>query len=262
MAKPRHSQVFLKDSNVLRKIVETARIKEGDWVLEIGPGRGYLTTELLNSGAKVIAIEIDKDLYSYLRKEFLLFLDDRLFLYNEDFLKINLEKVFEERRIFEIKVVSNIPYHITTPIIEKLVYNRKYFPEIFLTVQKEVAERIVARTGTKEYGALSVFLNLYFDCKIEFKISRFSFSPVPRVDSAFISLKRKDTPDMRDFELFVKRLFGSRRKKIRTIIRSMGKYVAQIEEKLPEFLDKRPEELTISQLYQVFSEINAIEKAV
>jgi 16S rRNA (adenine1518-N6/adenine1519-N6)-dimethyltransferase len=262
MSKPRYSQVFLKDFNILKKIVERSSIKEGDWVLEIGPGKGYLTTELLNSGANVIAIEIDKDLYSYLCKEFLLFLDDRLFLYNEDFLKVNLEKVLEERGLNEIKVVSNIPYHITTPIIEKLAYNRKYFPEIFLTVQKEVAERIVAKMGTKEYGALSVFLNLYFDCRIEFKISRFSFSPVPRVDSAFISLMRKDAPDMRDFELFVKRLFGSRRKKIRTIIRGMGKYAPQMEEKLHGFLDKRPEELTISQLYQVFAEINVIEKAV
>lgn len=262
MAKHRYSQVFLKDTNVLKKIVEKANIIEGDWVLEVGPGRGYLTTELLKAGARVIAIEIDKELFTSLYREFLLFVNDRLFLYNDDFLKADLNEIFKQLGIREAKVVSNIPYHITTPILEKLVYSRTLFPEIFLTVQKEVAERIVAKTGTKEYGSLSVFLNLYFDCKVEFKISRYSFSPVPRVDSAFISFKRKDTPDLRDFESFVRKLFSGRRKKIRTLLRGMGKYYPFFEEKFSHYLDRRPEELGISQLYEIFVEVNTVKETI
>ncbi|MEO0228418.1 MAG: 16S rRNA (adenine(1518)-N(6)/adenine(1519)-N(6))-dimethyltransferase RsmA [candidate division WOR-3 bacterium] len=262
MSKPRYSQVFLKDSNILRKIVERAQIVEDEWVLEIGPGRGYLTNELLNAGARVIAIEVDKDLFTLLNREFLLFVNDRLFLYNEDFLKANLFEIFNRIGVEKAKVVSNIPYHITTPILEKLVYSRALFPEIYLTVQKEVAERIVAKTGTKEYGSLSIFLNLYFDCKIEFKISRYSFSPVPRVDSAFISLRSKNTPDLKDFESFVRRLFTGRRKKIRTLLRGMGKYHTFIEEKFSHYLDRRPEELEISQLYEIFTEVNTVKDTI
>jgi len=262
MAKPRYSQVFLKDPNILKKIVEKAEVKEDEWVLEIGPGKGYLTSELLKAGAKVVAIELDKDLFWYLKEEFLLFLDDRLFLFQGDFLKQDLGQIFRSLGIKELKVVSNIPYHITTPILEKLTYNRNFFPEIYLTIQREVAERIVARPGTKEYGALTVFLNLYFDCEVLFKIPRFCFSPIPKVDSSFVRLKRKEVADQKEFESFVRRLFSGRRKKVRTLLRAMSKYNEGLESIFPEFLDLRPEELDLSQLYQIFTKVNAVKDPV
>ncbi len=260
MPKVKHSQVFFRDQNILKKIVDTAQIKEGDWILEIGPGKGYLTSELLKAGANVLSIEIDKDLYGFLQKEFLLFLNDRFFLVNEDFLKVNIEEFLERYGIKEIRVVSNIPYHITTPIFEKIIYNRSYFPEVFLTIQREVAERIVAKPGGKEYGSLSIFVNLYYDASIAFNISRHSFSPVPKVDSSFLKMIRKETrEDYSKFERFVRALFQGRRKKIRTLLRSLGLYDVSMEGSLQQFLDKRPENLTPSELYFVFRECLSIK---
>jgi 16S rRNA (adenine1518-N6/adenine1519-N6)-dimethyltransferase len=263
MPQRKFSQVFLTDTNILKKIVETAKVKEDEWVLEIGPGKGYLTEELLKAGAKVIAIEIDEELFRYLKGEFVLFLDDRLFLYNADFLKINLKELFEKLGISETKVISNIPYHITTPILEKLIYSRDYFPEIYLTVQREVAERIVAPPGNKVYGSLTVFVNLYYTPSIEFNISRFCFHPVPLVNSAFLKLLRKEeVTDRRDLERFVRRLFEGRRKKIRTLLRAMGCYNPSLEPVFSNYLDKRPEELSISDFESIFRECSSLKNKV
>jgi len=263
MSRRRLSQVFLTDTNILKKIVEDAGVKEGEWVLEIGPGKGYLTSELLKAGAKVIAIEVDEELFKFLLKDFILFVDDRLFLFNADFLKVDLKEILSRFGISELKVISNIPYHITTPILEKLIYNRQYFPEIYLTVQREVAERITASPGNKVYGSLTVFVNLYYTPHIEFNISRYCFHPVPLVNSAFLKLLRKEeAKDMRDLERFVRRLFEGRRKKIRTLLRAMGYYTPTMETIFPSFLDKRPEELTISDFENIFRECVSIKDKV
>ncbi len=263
MSRRRFSQVFLKDSNLLKKIVSTAGVSEDEWVLEIGPGKGYLTSELLKAGAKVLAVEIDPDLCKFLQSEFLLFLNDRFFLVNGDFLKLDLRGLFESHGIYELKTVSNIPYHITTPILEKLIYNRQFFPEIYLTVQREVAGRIVASPGNKDYGSLTVFVNLYYESSIEFHISRFCFHPVPEVDSSLLRLKRKDVPqDLKEFEGFVRRLFGGRRKKIRTLLKAMGCYKPSFEAKFQDFLEKRPENLSVSDLDQIFRECLSVKNKV
>jgi len=263
MPRRKHSQVFLKDVNYVRKIAERADVSEREWILEIGPGRGNLTSELLKAGARVLAIEIDSDLNRFLSDQFSLFLNDRLFLINDDFLEINLADIFARYGISELKTVSNIPYHITTPILEKLIYNRNFFPEIYITVQKEVAERVVAPPGRKAYGSLSVFVNLFYDSFLEFNIPRSCFYPVPEVDSSLLRLKRKDVvEDLRDFERFVRRLFRGRRKKIRTLLKSMGYYSPSFESKFHDFLDKRPESLSISDFKDIFRECQAIKNEI
>lgn len=255
MAKIRRSQVFLKDKNILRKIVDFAEVKEGDWILEIGAGKGYLTEYLLKSGAKVIAIEVDSQLVEYLKKEYALLLNHRLFLYKDDFLKIDLKNILDNHKLKEIKVVSNIPYHITSLILKKLIRNKDLFPEIYLTIQKEVADRITAGPGNKKYGALTLFVNLHFDPEILFVIKKGSFSPVPEVDSAFIKLVRKkqeilEKPE--SFERFVKKLFSRRRKKLKTILKEMVNDRTILEQIPEEDLSKRPEHFTLEELIKIY----------
>jgi len=255
MAKIKRSQVFLKDKNILRKIVDSAGVKEDDWILEIGAGKGYLTEYLMKSGAKVIAIEVDSQFVEYLKREYALFLNHSLFLYKDDFLKIDLKNILDNHNVKEIKVVSNIPYHITSPIIKKLIRNKELFPEIYLTIQKEVAERITAGPGSKKYGALTLFVNLHYNPEILFIIKKGSFSPVPEVDSAFIKFVRKVEVILEKsegFEQFVKKLFSRRRKKLKTILKGMISDQTVLENIPEEDLSKRPEDFTLEELIKIY----------
>jgi len=255
MAKIKRSQVFLKDKNILRKIVDSAGVKEDDWILEIGAGKGYLTEYLMKSGAKVIAIEVDSQFVEYLKREYALFLNHSLFLYKDDFLKIDLKNILDNHNVKEIKVVSNIPYHITSPIIKKLIRNKELFPEIYLTIQKEVAERITAGPGSKKYGALTLFVNLHYNPEILFIIKKGSFSPVPEVDSAFIKFVRKVEVILEKsegFEQFVKKLFSRRRKKLKTILKGMISDQTVLGNIPEEDLSKRPEDFTLEELIKIY----------
>lgn len=257
MKKPRSKlgQVFLKDRNILDKIVRYSNVQEGEWVLEIGPGRGALTEFLLFKGVNVIAFEIDPSLVSELKRRYGLLLNDRLFLVEEDFLKVDVEKELVERGIqVPIKVVSNIPYYITTPIITKLIETKNLFNEIFLTIQKEVAERIVAKPGTSQYGSLTLYLKMFFDVEILFNIPRTCFRPIPKVDSSFVRFRVREKPpidvkDTRFLERLIRFSFGGRRKKIKTVLRNnFGKLpFDEIEEASGISLDRRGETLSLEE---------------
>lgn len=211
--KKRFGQHFLKDKNVIRRIVEKAGVKEGDLVLEVGPGRGALTEALLDAGAHVVAIEVDRSLVEYLKQAFS---GKKLDIIVEDALKVSFTGIADGYGR-KLKAVSNLPYNISGPILAKFLEQRRAFTNLVLMFQKEVAQRIVAVPSTKEYGILSVFSQAFCDVKKEFDVSKNLFTPRPKVDSSIVSLKVLDTPraDITDeafFKTVVRAAFGVRRK--------------------------------------------------
>ena len=207
-------QNFISDVNFLNAIVSDSGAGKDDDVLEIGPGAGALTEALANVCRKVLAVEKDGELKPLLDKRF-----ERCknveFLYG-DFLKFS-KKELEERLSRPYKVVANLPYYITTPIIFKLVEEGFAASSLTIMVQKEVAERLVAKPGTKDYGIITVKLSLIADIKIARAAPRALFFPVPNVDSAVVNIvfkDKKDVPvvDMKFFNRVVNAAFGQRRK--------------------------------------------------
>lgn len=221
--KKRFGQHFLTDRNVIRKIAAVARLKPGDCVVEIGPGRGALTEELIASGARVIAIEVDRELAPLLKERFP---SDRLDVIEADALKVSLRDV-SARLGKRLKVVSNLPYNISGPMVAKFIDERAAISSMVLMFQKEVARRLVARPGTREYGALSVFSQLYADLKIEFDLSKNLFFPRPEVDSSVVSFRFLDVPrveaaDPAFFSSVVKSSFSQRRKTLLNSLKQLG----------------------------------------
>ena len=201
----RLGQNFLCSGSVLERIVEATAPCPGETVLEIGPGLGFLTEALAARGARVTAVEIDAGFFRYLSG---LFPDGSVSLHHADFLKIILEDDFN-------KSVSNLPYYCASEILFRLG-ERYRMGEVYIMLQKEMAERICAVPGTENYGAMTVTLNLYFEPERLFDIDRSCFFPEPEVKSTFLKLTRRDPgPDERTLELFhalVKSAFWGRRK--------------------------------------------------
>src|SRR3970040_1111152 len=208
----RFSQNFLTDRNIAARIVNALGLKGDDAVIEIGPGLGILTDGLLESGAKVIGIEIDRDLAGGLKERF----DGRnnLEIINADALKISYKELAAQRKE-KLKVVSNLPYNISTPIIFKLLEEREIFSMFLLMLQREVAQRIVSPPDNKEYGVLSVMVQLLADVKIEFDVPPSCFHPAPKVYSSVVRFNilnrpRIDVEDVAFFKRVVKASFGQR----------------------------------------------------
>ena len=205
-------QNFLIDGNIVRKIADAAEVNENDNILEIGPGVGTMTEELALRAKKVLAVEIDEKLRE-LHKE-TLNMDNVKVIYG-DFLDLDLKKLTEEEFGDEpFKVVANLPYYVTTPIIEKLILSKVNLISITVMVQKEVAKRLAAKPGNKDYGSLSVFINYYTDCNYKFQVPSSVFMPKPNVDSAVVNLKMKEREDLDTDFLFkiVRAAFTTRRK--------------------------------------------------
>jgi len=184
--KPKKSlgQNFLKDRNVLEKIIQAADLKADDLVIEIGPGQGVLTEELIKHTGKVLAIEIDKNLAKELKNKFTG--NKKLDIINDDILKINLPEMIEKNNFQNYKVIANIPYYITSPIIQLFLKTKIPPTEMIFMVQKEVAERIVAGPGQMSILAISV--QYYADAKLLFHVDKKAFWPVPEVDSAMVKI--------------------------------------------------------------------------
>ncbi|MBU5294271.1 16S rRNA (adenine(1518)-N(6)/adenine(1519)-N(6))-dimethyltransferase RsmA [Anaerosalibacter bizertensis] len=254
-------QNFLIDGNIVRKICEEGEVSKEDDILEIGPGIGTLTEELSYKANKVVAVELDKSLFPIL--------DETLAGCNNveivpgDILKIDLPKLFSEKFESEnIKIVANLPYYITTPIIGRLLEEELDIDSILVMVQSEVAERMKASPGTKDYGSLSVFVQYYTEPEIVLSVPKTAFMPRPNVDSAVIKLKiRKEKIELKDREIFfkvVKAAFSQRRK---TILNSLSSGLKTDKATIRAILEKadidpklRAENLTIED----FSKISAI----
>ena len=203
--KKRLGQNFLHQKDKVLQIIENISPSAGDTYIEIGAGTGFLTGELVDKVRKLHAIEIDREAFDVLKAKFSS--KANLDLINADIMQSDLKSVAAGLAPGEkIKVIGNIPYYITTPIIEKLIGERDFVSRAYLMVQKEVAERITAKEGSKTYGSLSIFCQYYADCKVLLKIDRGNFVPVPDVDSAFIELnfEKKDPVPVKNEEFFFK----------------------------------------------------------
>ena len=225
-------QHWLRDENVLDRIVDAAKLTPSDRVLEIGPGTGNLTTRLLAKVAALVSVEIDRDLCKKLVRQF--GERDNFLLIQDDFLKADLPSLLQDFPKFQQpnKVVANIPYNITGPIIEKLLGKiaspaAQQYESIVLLVQKEVGERLVAVSGSKAYGALSIRVQYLASCELVCDVLARSFYPPPKVDSVVIKLRPRTLEhpanNPRQLETLIELGFASRRKMLRNNLKSVIK---------------------------------------
>ncbi len=215
-------QNFLIDEDIVRRIVQAAELTPADKVLEVGPGIGTLTQGLAESGADVVAVELDKRLLPVL--DVTLAGYDNVRIVNGDILKVD---IMQELGAENFKVCANLPYYITTPIIFALLEKRLPMERLVAMVQKEVAERMAAKPGGRDYGALSVAIQYFTEPEIAFIVPPSSFIPAPAVDSAVIVCKRRQKPPVEvcDEALFfrvVKAAFSMRRKMLNNALKNMG----------------------------------------
>lgn len=230
----RFGQNFLIDGNVLQKIVDCADVKAEDCVLEIGPGIGTMTQYLAKSAREVIAVEIDKALIPILEDTLSDY--DNVTVINEDILKIDIGRLVQEQNQGKpIKVVANLPYYITTPIIMKLFESHVPLQSITVMVQKEVADRMQVGPGTKDYGALSLAVQYYARPEVAAFVSPSCFIPKPGVGSAVIRLDRYETPpvEVQDEKLLfalIRAAFNQRRKTLANSIANAGELEFSREE--------------------------------
>ena len=262
-------QNFLINDEVINGIVEASNIQKEDLVIEIGPGLGTLTSELLENAGKVIAIELDENMIPILNDRFKLY--DNFELLNEDVLKVDLNKLISENMggLSKAKVVANLPYYITTPIIMKLLEDKLNIESITVMVQKEVADRITAKPGDKLSGSITYSVDYYADAEKIVFVDKNSFIPAPEVDSEVIKLQIREEPKVHveNEELFfkvIKASFMQRRKTLLNGLSNSGiikdkETLKEILQKLGLSVDIRGEKLTIEQ----FAELsNLIDKTI
>lgn len=257
--KKKFGQNFLTSEEILDEVISKANISKDDIILEIGPGIGTLTAKLLETGAEVISVEVDLELVKPLKDRF--FMYDNFTIISSDILKVdiynemvkilgNKGKRLDDRKI---KVVANIPYYITTPIIFKLLENRNIVSEIYIMVQKEVAERICAKIGTKESSSITYMVSYYTEYLWDIYVDKTKFMPSPKVDSKVIALRFRESPypEVKDEELYfeiIRTAFLHRRKTFLNSVSSSNKIdkniVSKILEELGIDLKIRAEKIT------------------
>lgn len=226
-------QNFLKDDNIVNKIVNATEYKKNNLVIEIGPGAGSLTKKLLPKVDKAILYEIDTRLERILNKELAEY--DNYTIIFDDFLNRNVNDDLSNYCFDNLYIVANLPYYITTPIISKIIEEKIPDCEIVIMIQKEVADRLCALVGTKEYGQLTVFLNYFYDIKRVTNVSKNSFVPKPKVDSAVIKMVKKDNLEyVKDLDFFRKIVKDSFRFKRKTIKNNLCNYDINIIESVLE----------------------------
>jgi 16S rRNA (adenine1518-N6/adenine1519-N6)-dimethyltransferase len=207
--KKRFGQNFLQDDNILNKIVKEINPQPDDLIIEIGPGYGALTQKLLSATENLIAVEIDNELAEELKEKF-----PQLHIINDDFLETDLSTLSQSEK--KLRIVGNIPYNITSPILFKLIENNKLIKDAVFMVQLEVAKRMTANKGTKDYGILAVLLKYFTGTELCFKISPNVFYPKPKVYSALVHIRFNEMEQQEEeqklFTDIVKAAFGNRRK--------------------------------------------------
>ncbi len=244
-------QNFLTDDNVLKDIVYGAEVSKEDYVIEIGPGVGTLTKELLKEAKKVTSIELDDRLIPILQEELKEY--DNFELIHKDALKVNYNELIGDEK--SVKVVANLPYYVTSPIIVNLLNGDYNFKSLTIMIQKEVAERINAEHSTKEYGAFSLLVQYYCNTKIIRRVPPSCFIPSPKVDSIVIRLDKLDKPpvDVEDEKLFfniIRQAFNMRRKTLWNGMKNLGMDKEKLQrafEKAGIDPNRRGETLTIQE---------------
>lgn len=226
-AKKSLGQNFLRDQSVITRIVGALDLTKNDVVIEIGPGQGSLTEALLETAGRVIAIEFDRDLISPLRVQF--HSADNFELVNADALSADFTEYYSDAK--KLKLVANLPYNISTPILQRLIEQRAAFSSMVLMFQREVVERITAKPGNKERGFLSVLVEDAFETENLFAVAPKAFQPVPKVWSAVIRLWPKDEvfPEPASFRKLLSSAFAQKRK---TILNNLRGYQPNMEDSL------------------------------
>ena len=258
--KKKFGQNFLKDINVVKRIVDVSGVNSNSLVIEVGPGGGVMTRELASRAKNVLAYEIDNDLEDELYKRLDGF--DNVDILFQDFLTSNLINDVSNYKYDELYFVSNVPYYITTPILMKIIESGLNFNKIVIMVQKEVGDRFTTLPGSREYGSITVLLNYFYDIKKEFFVSRKQFVPEPNVDSLIVSFSEKKNKlklnDFKFFERLIRDSFQFKRKTLRNNLKSYD--LSKIEEVLHEYgydLNVRAENLST----EIFVKIsNALRK--
>ena len=242
-------QHFLNNKIVAEKIVES--LSDYQNILEIGPGTGILTQFLLKKKIDLRLVEIDNESVSFLISKLKI---NKNIIYNQDFLKLNLSELFENKNF---SIIGNFPYNISSQILFKIIDNRELISEMCGMFQYEVAERICEKEGTKKYGILSVLTQAFFDTKLLFEVPNKLFVPPPKVNSAVILLKRKKNLKIncneKLFFKIVKISFQQRRKTLRNSLKQLN-----LTDNLREHIifDKRPEQLSVNQFVDLTNLIN------
>ena len=249
----RWSQHFLVDRNILNKVIRTAQVEKEDVVLEVGPGLGEMTLALARQVKRVIAIEIDPKLVAILNKKMKDY--PNVEVVKGDILKVDFRQ-FLKREGHPIKVVANLPYQISTPLLFRFIESKEAFSTFTLMLQKEVAERMVAPPGRKEYGPLSIFIQMFSDVSIRFFIKPSAFFPPPKVESAVVHMVWKEKPmietnDEEWFKRVVRACFGYRRKTLVNALKHSELFLPEPVELKMEAIGidprRRPETLTIQE---------------
>lgn len=224
--KKKFGQNFITDSNLLQKIADAADVGSDDVVIEVGPGAATLTKALAQRAKAVIAIEIDQDLLPIIQETMQPF--DNFYLVHGDALELDLDKIVTEKlgNLYRYKVVANLPYYITTPLVMHFLEQGFSIDRIVIMVQKEVADRFSALPGKKDYGAITVSLNYYGSVRNAFPVSRHMFTPQPDVDSAVVDIQpwrekpiQADNEDL--FRHLIKAAFGQRRKTLNNALKAL-----------------------------------------
>ncbi len=254
------SQNFLIDGNILRKIVSVSEVDSNDVILEIGPGPGALTEQLLNKDAQIIAVEKDNELFALLPR-----LDnapEKLHAYNDDIMKFPIKETVQSYLTDhkKAKVIANLPYHLTTPILENIVPMQDTFSRIVVMVQDEVARRFTAKPGTSDYSSFTVFLSFYADCHYAFQVKRNCFHPAPKVDSAIVVMDLKPPPEVSDIDKFfelTRSAFQQRRKMLRSSLSKLypKELIVDTLESLSMNPHTRPGELDVGQFIRLFESL-------
>jgi len=272
-AKKHWSQNFFQDPELLALTLETLDLQADDKVLEVGPGQGVLTEILLEQVAEVWAVEVDPELVFHLKRHFQD--EPRLTLIHQDFMRYDLDQFFPEAPLSQRKFIANIPYHLTTPILMKVLNetvfkqginaDTPYFSDICLMVQKEVAERLCASPGTKAYGAITVATQYAADTEILAILPKHLFKPQPKVDSALIRLQPRtealiETPHLQLMWKVVRQIYQMRRKTLRNVLKAMGIEQAGLEEiNKNTDLKLRGEVLGLERLVQLTTDIARVQ---
>ena len=259
-AKKKYGQNFLEDSELSEKIIEISGVSKDIEVIEIGPGLGFLTEKLIEKSKYLTAFEIDDDLIPVLNKKFQG--RDNFSLIHEDFMTADLGTFLNGKK--KIKVVANIPYYITSPIINKLIEYRKNISEIYLMVQKEVAERITSEAGSKNMSLLTHAVQFYADAEYLFTVPKEKFTPVPKVDSAFLKIKMFDDEryekqiSEEEYFKYLKTAFSNKRKSIANNLSGEGyskEVTGDILEKLGKTRLARTEEFSVQEFINLIEQL-------
>lgn len=253
--KKKFGQNFLQDEGVLINIVNSFSISENDLIIEVGPGAGALTKYLKKLECQILAYEIDNSLTSTLKP----LEDDKLKIVFKDFMEANLELDLKEYNYENLYLVANLPYYITTPILEKVMESNVKFKEVVVMVQDEVAKRLTSDAGSREFGAFTVLLDCFYKRKYLFFVNRNAFYPVPNVDSAVMKLSLKNDLIINDYDMFKKFVFDCFKFKRKNLKNNLKGYdLDKIDSILKNYnlnLNNRAEEVNTNIFVEIFNSL-------